>query len=65
MENFGLRLKKLREKRGITLEELGNYMEIDVFALTMWEKNKKVLTLGRLIKLAKYFNVSIDYLVGL
>ena len=65
MKNFGLRLKKLRESRGITLKELANCVEIDEFALIMWEKSKKVLNLDRLIKLAQYFNVTIDYLVGL
>ena len=65
MKTFGIRLKKLRESRGITLKELANCVKIDEFALIMWEKSKKVLNLDRLIKLAQYFNVTIDYLVGL
>ena len=65
MNNFGLRLKMLRESRGMELEELANCVGIDEFALKMWENNKKVLNLNKLIKLSRYFDVTIDYLVGL
>ena len=65
MENFGIILKNLREKRGLTLEQLAKDICIDKFALSLWEKDKKVLSLSKLIKLAKYFEVSMDYLLGL
>lgn len=65
MKNFGLRLKKLREKRVIILEELGKILGCHHFMLRDWENNRRALTIGILIKLAQYFGVSIDYLVGL
>ena len=65
MENFGIRLKRLREDRGLSLEELGKMVECNYLMLRDWENGKMVLTVGKLIKLAKYFEVSVDYLVGL
>ncbi len=65
MKNFGIRLKKLREERGLTVEMLANELKLTDFSILMWEKDKRVFNLKVLIKLAKYFNVSIDYLLGL
>ena len=65
MENFGIRLKRLREDRGLSLEELGKIADCNYLMLRDWENGKMVLTVGKLIKLAQYFEVSVDYLVGL
>ena len=65
VNNFGIRLKILREKRGLCVEKLAKKVDIDKCALGMWEKGKRVLSISKLIKLAQYFGVSIDYLVGL
>ncbi|MBQ7880301.1 MAG: helix-turn-helix transcriptional regulator [Clostridia bacterium] len=65
MRNFGMRLKKLRENKGLTLAQLGEIADCHYFMLRDWEKGRMVLTIGILIKLSQYFEVSIDYLVGL
>lgn len=65
MKNFGIRLKKLREERGLAVEKLANELKLTAFSILMWEKDKRVFSLKVLIKLAKYFNVTIDYLLGL
>ena len=65
MQNFGLRLKKLREAKGLTLEELRNIVNCHYFMLRDWENSERVLTVGLIIRLAKYFGVTTDYLLGL
>ena len=65
MKNFGKRLTKLRKSNGLSLEELAKELSLTIICLDYWEKNKQTLTINNLIKIAKYFNVSVDYLLGL
>ena len=65
MNTFGKRLKNLREGRGITLEELGKSICCHFFMLRDWENGERVLTVGAIIKLSKFFGVTTDYLLGL
>lgn len=65
MKNFGIRLKKLREDRGLSLDELAKEMGLKDYSLMLWESNRIALNFKSVIKLAKYFNVSLDYLLGL
>lgn len=65
MKNFGLRLKMLRKKKGVTIQTISKEIKANILMIKDWEKGKKVLTIVHLIKLAQYFEVSIDYLVGL
>ncbi|MBQ8522050.1 MAG: helix-turn-helix transcriptional regulator [Clostridia bacterium] len=65
MENFGNRLTKLRKDKGLSLEDLAKDLNFHKITLNMWENSKKVLSISKLIKIAKYFNVSVDYLLGL
>lgn len=65
MQNFGLRLKNLRETKKLTLEELGRIANCHYFMLRDWENGKRILTIGIVIRLAKFFGVTTDYLLGL
>lgn len=65
MQNFGKRLTKLRQGKGFSLEDLAKDLNLDKITLNMWENSKKVLSISKIIKIAKYFNVSVDYLLGL
>ncbi|MBQ7798388.1 MAG: helix-turn-helix transcriptional regulator [Clostridia bacterium] len=49
----------------MTLEELGNIVNCHYFMLRDWENSERVLTVGLIIRLAKYFGVTTDYLLGL
>lgn len=57
-------LKILREKRGITQQELADGIGISNKAVSTWENGSKVPRQPKLEKLADYFNVSVDYLLG-
>lgn len=65
MKNFGIRLKALREDKGLSVEDVANALNISEIALIYWEKSAKCITISQLIKLAKYFSVTTDYLLGL
>lgn len=56
------RLKKLRESRGITQAELADLMGVSKRAVANWEKYG-FSSADKLEKLARYFDVSISYLL--
>jgi transcriptional regulator with XRE-family HTH domain len=66
MENiFGERLKELRNDKGISLKELSKLVYISDATLSRWENGITIADGNDLIKLAKFFHVSTDYLLGL
>ena len=62
---FGERLRELRNEEGISLAAMSKKVEIPQSSLSRWENGKADITSFNLIKLAKYFHVSTDYLLGL
>ena len=58
------RLRELRKEFNMSLNDIGNILHITRQAVSYWELGKKEPNIKTLIKLADYFNVSIDYLVG-
>lgn len=61
----GKRLAKLRKGKGLTQEELASCLSVSKYSITMYETNRKTPQETTMIAIAKYFNVSLDYLVGL
>ena len=61
---FAERIKKLRNDRNLTLDGLAKELGINKSRIGMWENNGTVPRDDILIQLSKYFNVSIDYLLG-
>lgn len=58
------RLKYLREENGKTQSEVAKYLGITAPSYTMIENEQRRLTAKTLEKLAEYFNVSTDYILG-
>ncbi len=58
-------LKKLREDRDIKQLEVANYLNITHQGYSKIERNISGANARTLVRIAEYFNVSIDYLVGL
>ncbi len=66
MENkFAYNLKYLRLEKGIGQSELAKQIGVSKGIISFWENGLREPTMTSLIKLAKFFDVSIDYLVGL
>ncbi|AJW76954.1 XRE family transcriptional regulator [Marinitoga sp. 1197] len=62
---FSERLKQLREEKGISQRQLARDLNFSSAAVSLYEAGQREPTLTALEKLAKYFNVSLDYLTGL
>ena len=64
---FGERLKELRESKKLTQEELAKILNLSQSSIAYYESSKKPKQPSQrtLIKIAKYFNVTLDYLLGL
>lgn len=58
-----MKLKELREKRGLTQEELAKLIKIEQNTYSNYEKEKTQPKLETLIKIADLYNISLDYLL--
>jgi transcriptional regulator with XRE-family HTH domain len=61
---YGDRIALLREKRGLTQEELSNKIGISRAALSHYETNRREPDYETINKIANFFNVTVDYLLG-
>ena len=59
-----LRLKKLREAKGITQLEFSRAIGAAPSTVGMWEQGRRTPDSDTLTRIAQYFGVSIDYLLG-
>lgn len=60
-----MRLKDLREDRDITQKAIAEYLHIKQNTYSQYENGQRQIPLDALISLAKYYNTSLDYIVGL
>lgn len=59
-----LRIKDMREDRDLTQKQIAEYLMCDQSLYSKYEREEREIPLRLLIKLADYYNVSLDYLVG-
>ncbi|QDR81999.1 helix-turn-helix domain-containing protein [Sporomusa termitida] len=64
-EIFGHRLKNLRQAHDLTQEQLAAEFAVTKQTVSYWEKGDRLPPLNVATGLAIYFNVSLDYIVGL
>ncbi|MBR1974788.1 MAG: helix-turn-helix transcriptional regulator [Clostridia bacterium] len=62
---FPERLKELRLEKEIGQDRLAKDLQIGNGTISLWENGLREPKLSSLVMLAEYFDVSIDYLVGL
>lgn len=62
---FGDKLKELRKREKMTQSDLSNKLNINRVTITKYETGERTPTTDDIISLAKYFNVSTDYLLGI
>lgn len=64
MNKFTNRLKELRAEKKISQLKFSNEMGVVQQTISKWESGISEPEYDMLIKIAKYFGVSIDYLLG-
>ena len=60
-----MRLKDLREDSDLTQVALADYLHIKQSTYSQYENGRRQIPLELLIALAKYYDTSLDYIVGL
>ena len=58
------RLKNLRIEKGKLQSDIANYLNISISGYSLYELGKRDIPTEYLIKLADYFNTTIDYILG-
>lgn len=64
MEVFAKRLIELRKEKGISQAQLAKEIGSSLSIVCYWETNRSEPTAPFLVRLAEYFQVSVDYLLG-
>ena len=54
----------MREDRDLTQKQIAEYLMCDQSLYSKYERGEREIPLNLLIKIADYYNVNIDYLVG-
>lgn len=61
---FKVRFKELRIEKGISQEKIGKLLNMSKMAISHWEKGHSEPSIEQLKIIAKFFDVSVDYLIG-
>ena len=62
--NVAESIKKLRESRDMTQEQLGAIAGVSAMAVSQWENGRAVPRMGSIQKMADYFNVPKSTIMG-
>ncbi len=59
-----MKLKKLRQEKGMTRTQFSKAIDVPVRTIARWENKETDMFLRTAIKLADYFNVTLDEFVS-
>ena len=65
MRKFCERLKELRTEKNLSIEKLSKLIDISNATICRWENGLNDIKSDELIIVARFFEVSTDYLLGL
>ena len=63
--DFANTLKELRHKANITQEQLADQLSLSPQAVSRWENGLAMPDISNLPKIALFFGVSVDFLLGI
>lgn len=58
------RIRNLREDNDLTQTEIASYLNISQRAYSRYENDERAIPIEQLIRLAEYYNTSLDYLTN-
>lgn len=64
MKIFAERMLELRKEKGISQAVLAKQLQVSYAVICYWETDRSEPTAPNLVKIADYFDVSVDYLLG-
>lgn len=65
MELFCERLKELRKEKNISQKQLADILKTNNSSVCDWERGRAQPDIPTILKIARYFNVTTDYLLGM
>lgn len=63
--NYMIRMRNLREDNDLTQQEVAELLDTSQTMYARYERGANEMPIRHLIKLARYYDVSTDYLLGL
>lgn len=60
-----MRIKELREENGLTQQTVAEFLNVKQNTYSQYESGKRQLSIDMLIKLAKFYKVTTDYILEL
>ena len=63
-EVFNVRIKELRKQKNISQTELGNILGVTRSTICQYEQGRRQPDNASLVKIADFFEVTVDYLLG-
>lgn len=65
MEGMGKRIRELRKEKCVTQDVLARALGVTQDSISLWETDKRIPDTQYVVGMAKYFDVTADYLLGL
>ncbi|MBE5740932.1 MAG: helix-turn-helix transcriptional regulator [Clostridiales bacterium] len=65
MKIFAERLQELRTDMGLTRNKLSKLLHVDDMTITRWEQEERIPNIEQIYKIAVFFDVTVDYLIGI
>lgn len=63
-ESIGTRIGRLRDAKNLSQEQLAKALDVSREKVKSWENNERQIKAGDITKLADFFSVSADYILG-
>lgn len=64
MSAFSENLRQLRKEKGLSLEQLANYIGVSKSSINMYERGEREPSFETTEAIADFFNVNLDFLLG-
>lgn len=61
---MNLRIRDMREDNDLTQKQISSIINCDQSLYSKYERGEREIPLSLIIKLADYYNTSVDYLIG-
>ena len=58
------RLKQIREERGYDTKTIAHILNVAEHQVMRWERGENRMKFAKYVELAKFYNLSLDYIVG-